>query len=81
MTVDNTEDKESNEVRVKFSLFLKDFINRNALVHGILDHMGSILVRCTNQHYHYKSAESNHHCSLEQCMLCQCVGLHRPKLL
>ena len=43
--VSSEEDRESQEVRAKFSLFLKDFINRNALIHGILDHIVVILVR------------------------------------
>ena len=44
--VSSEEDRESQEVRAKFSLFLKDFINRNALIDGILDHIVVILVRC-----------------------------------
>ena len=43
--VSSEEDRESQDVRGKFSLFLKDFINRNALIHGILDHIIVILVR------------------------------------
>ena len=43
--VSSEEERESQEVRAKFSKFLKDFINRNALIHGILDHMVVILVR------------------------------------
>jgi len=42
---DNAEDKESYNVRINFSKFLMEFIKRNALIHGILDHMAEILVR------------------------------------
>ena len=44
--VSSEEDRESQDVRAKFSLSLKDFINRNALIHGILDDIVVILVRC-----------------------------------
>ena len=43
-TVENDDDKESLEVRDRFSTFLHDYINRNALKHGLLTKMKDILV-------------------------------------
>ncbi len=42
--VASDDDKDSQEVRNKFSSYLKEFINRNALISGILQHMVKILV-------------------------------------
>ena len=42
---EDTKDTKSREIRENFSIFLKEFINRTALIQTILDHMIGILVR------------------------------------
>ena len=46
--MENDADKESLEVRISFSSFLHDYINRNALKHSLLSKMTLILVSHTH---------------------------------
>ncbi len=51
--MEEDENRESQEVRNKFSHFLYDYISRNALKHSLLAKMTAILVSHTPNHTPY----------------------------
>lgn len=60
-TVENAEDQESQDIRAKFSNYLHEYIIRNALKHGLLAKMTSILVGHAHKPHPHITCPSHSH--------------------